>query len=803
MRNIAKEVKMKQQIWNDGWTVKHLSDQGDALAVTLPDDAMLREKRAENALGGLNVSWFEGHDYLYQKTFSLSAEEVKLHHVLEFEGVYRKAEVFLNGKKVGFRPYGYTNFYVDCDAYLKEGENTVEVICRNADQPNSRWYSGAGIFRPVRLWTAGSEYITLNGVRIRTLSIAPARVEVSVTTSTEGPVKVMILDGETVLASASGTERTFIFDLPGAKLWSADSPALYICRTAFADDLVEERFGIRTLSWGRDGLKINGKREILRGACVHHDNGLLGAVCDPDAIERRVRILKENGYNALRSAHNPCSKTALEICDRLGMYVMDEYIDHWYIHKTHYDYVEFFEQWWQQDLKEMVDKDYNHPCVILYSTGNEVAETAQPKGIALAGEMTKLLHSLDSTRPVTCGINIFFNFLNHIGFGQYSDEKAAKEAERNAKALAEGKKAKERSTGSKFFNDMAGIFGGDFMKLGAALHGSDVTTRDAFANMDIAGYNYGEKRYRKDLKKYPDRLILGSETFCSDAYRFWELAKREDRLVGDFVWAGMDYLGEVGIGSWEYSDYAPRFDNGCGWISAGAGRIDLTGKPLGESLYTRVAFELDKGPFIAVRPLCHKGRHHPSAWKMTNAMPSWSWRGCEKKTAHVEVYARAAAVELFLNGVSKGRQTFRDNCVFTFKIPYENGVLEAVSYDEHGKELGRDRLVTAEEKTVLRLVPEEDCVEKGHLAFVRIQFTDPQGTVKPTERGLIHLTVKGGKLRALGSACPYYELSYLDSKCDTYYGEALAVIEVQGGVTLKADSRVGNCEVRIQCKETP
>ena len=210
----------------------------------------------------------------------------------------------------------------------------------------------------------------------------------------------------------------------------------------FGADTAEETFGIRSLSWGGEGLRMNGERVILRGACIHHDNGLLGAACHPDAVERKLRILKENGYNAIRSAHNPCSKAALAVCDRIGMLVMDEYIDHWYIHKTQHDYVEFFDAFWKQDLTDMVDKDYNHPSVILYSTGNEVAETAQSKGIALAKEMTQLLHSLDGTRPVTCGINIFFNFLNSIGFGQYSDEKAAKEAERAARAKAAGKKAK-------------------------------------------------------------------------------------------------------------------------------------------------------------------------------------------------------------------------------------------------------------------------------------------------------------------------------------------------------------------------
>ena len=793
---------MRARDFNDGWRVKHLEDDGGWREVTLPDDAMLREPRTADALGGLNVSWFEGHDYLYSKTFTVTGEELAKHNVLEFEGVYRKAEVIINNRAAGFRPYGYTNFYVDCDEYLKEGANTVQVIARNADQPNSRWYSGAGIYRPVKLWTSGKQHIELNGVKIRTLALKPATIEVTVRTSGEGPVRVEITGGETLLASAEGEERRFVIELPEAKPWSPDSPCLYTCRVKFAEDEAVESFGIRTLSWGRDGILINGERVILRGACVHHDNGLLGAACDPDALERRIRILRDNGYNALRSAHNPCSKTALEICDRLGVLVMDEYIDHWYIHKTLHDYVEHFDEWWKQDMTDMVDKDYNHPCVILYSTGNEVAETAQPRGIALAKEMTELLHSLDSTRPVTCGINIFFNFLNHIGFGQYSDEKAAKEAERNAKAKAEGKKTKERATGSKFFNDLAGIMGAGFMKTGAALHGSDVTTREAFANMDIAGYNYGEKRYKKDLKHYPDRLILGSETFCFDAYKFWELAKQNPRLVGDFVWAGIDYLGEVMIGSWEYADYAKNFGPDLGWISAGSGRIDLTGKPLGEALYTKVAFELEKGPYIAVRPICHEGRHSPSAWKMTNAMPSWSWRGFEKRTAHVEVYARAAAVELFVNGASKGKQSFKNDCVFTFKVPYEDGTVEAVSYDEAGRVIGKNTLKTAGAENVLRAEPEAETAAAGHLAFIRLQYTDKEGIIKPAERGLIDVEVEGGSLVALGSACPFYELSYLDSRCDTYYGEALAIVRAgeSGEIRLTAKDGEHTAEAIVKIK---
>ena len=779
---------MQSILFHDHWYVRHTDENGPGKPVPLPHDAMLSESRTADAGGGLNISWFKGRDYVYTRHFSVSKKDLMMHNVLEFEGVYRKAEDWINGKKTAFRPYGYTNFYVELDDCLREGDNTVEVIARNGDQPNSRWYSGSGIYRPVKWWRSPKKHIELNGVRIRTLRVNPAVIEISVRTSEPGPVTVQILDGETVTTEASFEGSTQI-TISDAKLWSVDTPSLYTAKVRFGEDTAVETFGIRTLQWGKDGFLVNGERVILRGACVHHDNGLLGAVCHPDAVERKLRILKENGYNAIRSAHNPCSKAALDVCDRIGLMVMDEYIDQWYIHKTQHDYVEYFDQFRHQDLADMVDKDYNHPCVIMYSTGNEVAETAQPKGIALTEEMTEELHRLDATRPVTCGINIFFNFLNSIGMGQYSDEKAAKEAQRAANAKASGKKKKESATGSKFFNDMAGLLGADFMKLGATLHGSDVTTRQAYARMDIAGYNYGEKRYRRDLKKYPDRLILGSETFCSDAYRFWELAKENPRLLGDFVWSGIDYLGEDGIGAWEYKEYAPEFEHNVGWISAGAGRIDLTGKPLGEALYTRVAFEQDSGPFLAVRPICHAGRSHsPSAWKMTNAMPTWSFRGWEGKQAHVEVYARADSVELLLNGASLGRKQVKNNCVFTFHVPYANGKLEAVAYDAPGHETGRSTLETAGEETILRAVPEETMVRAGHLSFIRLQYTDSNGIVKPCERGVLDVKVEGGRLVGLGSACPYYERSYLDSTCDTYYGEALAIVEAGSGdqVTLTA-----------------
>lgn len=790
-------MNVKKIDFNQAWTFCRVGEETVKCEVMIPHDAMISEKRTEDSAGGINTGWFEGYDYIYEKEFEIPDEYEKQEISFEFEGVYHNAEVYLNGEKAAYRPYGYTNFYIDADPYLKYGEkNQIRVIAHNADQPNSRWYSGAGIYRPVWMYVRPKQHILRNEIRVRTLSVDPAVIEAEVNTNAPGKVKLEVIadaGSDVIIAAEIHTDGklTKQFEIPDAKLWSVNTPNLYQLRVTFVaeqengqnkcmeTDQEEVIFGIRTLKWDKEtGITINGERVILRGACIHHDNGVLGACCYPDAEARKIRILKENGYNAIRSAHNPCSKALLEACDRQGMLVMDEFVDVWYIHKTEYDYVNYFKEWWKQDLKDMVEKDFNHPSVILYSIGNEVSETAQKKGIHLTKTMTEYLHRLDDSRPVSCGINIFFNFLSSIGFGVYSDKKAKKEAEQAEKT--KGKK-KKKAVGSQFFNDLAGLMGSGFMKTGATFYGCDVKTRGTFANMDIAGYNYGIKRYQHDLKKYPERLILGSETFCDDAYTFWEMAKKNPRIVGDFVWAGMDYLGEVGVGSWEYRDYAPEFNHGPGWITAGSGRIDLTGKPLAEAGYTKTAFELTNRPVIAVRPVNHTGeKHSPSAWKMTNAIESWSWEGCEGKVAEVEVYARAARVDLFLNGKKVGSNTLKNSCDTRFKVEYQPGMLETVVYNQEGKEISRNTLYTAGKETELRAIAEEQSVQKDHLAFIRLQYTDKNGTVKPLKRGILKVSVKGGKLLGLGNACPYNEIGYCTNETDTYWGEALAVVQADG-----------------------
>lgn len=781
---------MKKIDFNTGWTCRPLSRPGEAVPVTLPHDAMRTEARTPASVGERNIGWFEGGDYEYRKLWTVPAELRDKGLTLEFESVYHNAEVYINGEKAAFRPYGYTNFYVDPAPFLRlEGENELTVIARNADQPNSRWYSGTGIYRPMWLWACEEKHILLNGLRIETLGLDPARIQVTVKTSALGPVRLEILDGETVLASAEAEaaagaeENTAVLrlTLPEARPWSPEDPKLYTARASFGGDVTEERFGVRTLTWDAErGVALNGRRVVLRGACIHHDNGLLGACTYPEAEERRVRILKEAGYNAIRSAHNPASKYLLDACDRLGMLMMDEYVDCWYMHKTEHDYASYVMDWWRQDLLDLVEKDFNHPCVIMYSTGNEVAESAQERGIRLQRDFTDYLHSLDPTRPVTCGINIFFNFLSSAGFGVYSDEKAKKQAEaaQAAAKKADAKKPKKKAVGSEFFNRIAATVGTDFMKFGATLPPCDRKTRDVFAAMDIAGYNYGCRRYKKDSKKYPERLILGSETLIGDAYDFWEIAKTTPQVIGDFVWAAWDYIGECGDSSPEFADY--QTDAPEDRVRGGTCRIDMTGKPGAEADYTRVAFELEPGLRLAVFPVYEKENPRLTGWQLTRAMRSWTWPGCEGDPAEVEVYARAAAVELYVNGERVGRKRLKKDCRARFRTPYRAGELTAIAFDGTGKEIGSDTLCTAGPETELRLEPETDACRPGEMVYFRLRYTDAAGEIKPMEKHLVRVRAENGEVMgtANGSCC--FEGNFAQAAAPTYFGEAQTVVRAGG-----------------------
>ncbi len=764
---------MKTIEFNDSW---RFWKQGgaDGQIITLPHDAMIHEKRCPDGPGGSAHGFFPGGVYVYEKTFDAPAQWEDQTVLFIFDGVYRNAAVAINGQEAGRHAYGYSPFTICADGLLHcGGENTITVTVDNSSLPNSRWYTGSGIYRPVRLAVANKTHIEWQGVQITTLSYEPARIRVN-TRTTGGQVSVEIRDGGRRVAAGEGTSVEF--EIPDAKLWSDENPYLYTCHVTLTQDgqVVDEAaesFGIRQIEWSPKGLFVNGKETLLRGGCFHHDNGILGAATFAKSEERRVRLLKEAGFNALRSSHNPASQAMLEACDRYGMYLMDETWDMWYSHKSAFDYASDFMDNYQEDIRSMVERDYNHPSVIMYSIGNEVSEPAAEKGVRLAQEMTEYIHELDKSRPVSAGMNLMIISRSAKGNGIYKEEGGRDDG---------GKQNALGGMSSTMFNLITSMVGTG-MNRGANGKKADLVTSPVLDALDIAGYNYASGRYPLEEKAHPDRVILGSETFPQDIYKNWQMVKKYPYLVGDFMWAAWDYLGEAGIGAWAYTADGKAFDKPYPWLLADVGVLDLLGNPNGELYLAQAAWGLLDRPAIAVWPVNHPGvKPAKSVWRGTNALPSWSWRGCEGNKAVVEIYSGAAAVELWLNGKSLGKKKIREGKA-VFKTRYTPGTLSAAAYDEGGREIGRSELRSAGEAVHLRAEPEEREVSAGEIVYIPVSLTDADGVVECSSDRRVTVQVEGGELLAFGSANPRTEERYDSGSFTTYYGRALAVVRTGAG----------------------
>lgn len=384
---------MKKKLWNEDWFFYTDSDPSEQ-RIDLPHDAMLHGTRSPKSKGKDAVGYFEGDVYHYKKYFCISKEE-GTHHVIQFDGVYQNTTVLLNGQKLCTHHYGYTPFETVLDPTLSyTEENCLEVIADNSMLPNSRWYSGGGIYRDVTFLSSGEHYIMPDGIKVDTVSYAPPviriRTELSSPLTVDENLEIQILDGKQILSAEASTDCTI--SLPDAKLWSDESPVLYLCRAVLKKgdeilDTEETTFGIRSIAYSTEGFFINGINTLLRGGCIHHDNGILGACSHYDAELRKIRILKSLGFNAVRISHNPASVALLKACDECGMYVMDEAFDMWFTNKNKYDYATYFMEDYLQDITAMVHHDYNHPSVIMYSIGNEVGEPSRPEGLAVAVKM--------------------------------------------------------------------------------------------------------------------------------------------------------------------------------------------------------------------------------------------------------------------------------------------------------------------------------------------------------------------------------------------------------------------------------
>jgi hypothetical protein len=544
-------------------------------------------------------------------------------------------------------------------------------------------------------------------------------------------------------------------------------------------DEVTESFGIRFVEWNTKGLFINGKETLLRGGCVHHDNGILGARSFSESEERRVRILKQAGYNAIRSAHNPASSAMLEACDKYGMYVMDETWDMWYGHKNKYDYASDFMEWYKEDIKSMIKRDFNHPSVIMYSIGNEVSEPYQERGVALAKEMTALIHSLDQSRAVTCGVNLWLVIMANKGRGLYKEEGGLSMEETGNKKMAS----------STLFNMITSVMGTVINK-SANSKTSDRITSPCLDALDIAGYNYASGRYPLEAKAHPGRVVVGTETFPNDIAKNWAMVKKYPYLVGDFMWTAWDYLGEAGVGAWAYSDDGMAFSKPYPWLLAGSGTIDILGTVGAEAEYAAVVWGLRDKPFIGARPVNHSGaRPSKSAWRGTDAVASWAWRGCEGNKAVVEVYSDADTAVLLLNEKLVGRKKIKNfKAIFTLK--YQPGTLTAVVYDKKNTELSRASIVSAESAVNISVIPEKNNVQTGEIVYVNISLADKNNVIESNADTRLSVIIEGGELLAFGSGNPRTEESYLTGSFTTYYGRAQAVVRAGnvGVLIIKAEA---------------
>ncbi|MEV4117070.1 glycoside hydrolase family 2 TIM barrel-domain containing protein [Nonomuraea sp. NPDC049695] len=523
------------------------------------------------------------------------------------------------------------------------------------------------------------------------------------------------------------------------------------------------------------GLRINGESVKLRGACVHHDNGPLGAATFARAEERRVRILKEAGFNALRMSHHPMSRAMLDACDRLGMLVVDEAFDMWTSAKSPYDYSLSFPEWWERDIEAMVAKDVNHPSVIMYSIGNEIPETGTPSGAAWGRRLAEKVRSLDGTRYVTNAINNMLAVMDEL--------------------------VRFRQQGAGINILMADA--GDMMNAVAV---SDVVTErtaESYSVLDVAGMNYSDSRYALDREKFPDRIILGTETFPTRIDRNWALLQRHSTVIGDFTWTGWDYLGEVGIGRPQYGD-RPVHTAPYPYLLAGCGDIDITGHRRPASYYREIVFGLRTQPYLAVqRPEHHGETFIGSPWAWSDTIASWTWPDGAPVT--VEVYADADEVELLVNDRSLGRQPV-DRFRTTFETTYEPGELLAIAYRD-GAETGRDLLRSASGPTLLRAEADRSVIAAtgGDLAYVSLTLTDANGTLHTSADRTVQVEVSGaGVLAGLGSAAPSTEERFDATERQTYDGRALAVVRPTGPGKIRLLASAPGCapvEVIIDVQE--
>lgn len=784
---------MKAVKFNDSW--KFWLDKNsfalvwnipeNAEDVTLPHDAMLESKPYAGSRNGGNTGFRDGEVYNYVKILHPEKEDQNKTLMLKFEGVYMNAQVYINGQLAGKCPYGYTGFYVPLNDHLNFGQdNELRVIVRNSAMTNSRWYSGGGIYRDVYMLTADPVYIQPDGVRVKTEWAANGDASLMIKTMVKNrscqrrelTLETVITDADGKTAARNscpivmyeGEERAFDFRLlvRDAKLWSEDTPYLYHVTTKLVDgenvaDESTDTFGIRTLTVDPvHGFCVNGKTVKFRGACIHHDSGVLGAATFEEAEYRRISILKKAGFNAIRMSHHPAAPVLLRACDALGMYVMDETFDMWQRCKSDSDYGLYFDEWWEKDVEAMVSRGYNHPSIVMYSVGNEIPEIGTDQGAKLCQEICAKIKSIDDTRMTLASINGVFaagDSIPEILSDLEKELKATGEIDANANV-----------------NDFMTVMDTQMDKI--VVHDAITKRLDkACVCTDIAGYNYMTARYAKDQKERPNRVIVGSETYPPEIARNWECVKNMSHVIGDFTWTGWDYIGEAGVGIPAYSFGEGGFGAGFPCQLAYSGDIDITGFRRPASYFREVVFGLRKTPYIAVQnPEKYGQTLIKTPWVISDSVASWTYPGMEGKPVVVEIYAPGDQVELIVNGKSLGLKDAGEKAGYIthFETVYEPGTLEAVSY-VNGQPGERTVLSTVFGNITLKACAEES---KGELVYINIENSDDNGNVDTSAVLHLNACVDGAMEVRMGSGNPKPLNMYTEPETDTWNGRALLVI---------------------------
>lgn len=795
---------MKKTLWNNDWKFWEEADTfamlwnvpENACDVRLPHDAMhLAPARADSPNGG-NTGYRDGGRCIYVKTLHVDETMRGRTFIAEFEGVYMNAMVYINGALAAKRPYGYSGFLVSLGEHLRYGaDNEIRVFARAGAMPNCRWYSGAGIYRDVYLHEAGSVYICPNALRVRTLNadneVAALLVEAELSNRSAATAHLILQteifspDGQCV---ANGRVPVALFPqeqrvvpqrlhIHGPQLWGENTPQMYTIHASLLSDddrttpldIARDSFGIRDLRLdSRYGLRVNGESVKLRGACIHHDSGLLGAATY-DAVQfRQIRRLKEAGFNAVRMAHQPMAPAMLRACDRLGVYVIDESFDMWTRCKSPYDYAQCFDEWWERDLEAMARKDYNHPCVISYSIGNEIPEIATDEGARLCAQLSARMRALDPGRFVLACINGSF----------IAGEDAARIT---ADIHADATQGEDAFSGN--VNEFLTMMDAHLDEI--VLHEA-ITARleKVCPYLDISGYNYMTARYLQDAARYPDRIMVGSETYPPDIARNWRIVKSVPQLLGDFTWTGWDYIGEAGVGIPAYQWGEGGFGAAYPAQLAYTGDMEITGfrRPL--SYWREIVFGLRHEPYIAVQDPRHYGQTLiKTPWVLSDTLASWTWPGYEEKPIVIEVYSPGTHVELYLDDSLIGSTPAGDAADYRalFETVYRPGRLEAVAFDGN-HEIGRTMLQTACGKKELHLYAEQgDGSFNIDLIYINAVFTDRAGTTVPNDDEDVFFAVEGGaRLLACGSGDPKPLRNTTGTVARTWHGVAQAILERTG-----------------------